>query len=61
MPVQRIELDRLGVRVACFGIAAELGQRFAEAVEGIHLVGKQIEDFAIELGSLVPAILHRQT
>ena len=58
--IQRIQLDRVGVRVARFGIAAELGQRFAEAVVGIHLVGKDIEDFAVDLGSLVPAILHRQ-
>ena len=58
--VQRIELDRVRVGVARVGVAAELGQRLAQPVVRIDFVGEHVEDFAVDLGSLIPAILHRQ-
>src|SRR6202011_4865297 len=50
---------RIGVARVC--IATELSQGFAEAVVRIHLIGEHIQDFAVYLSSLVPAILHRQS
>ena len=58
--VERIELDSLGIGVARLGVAAELGQGFAQPVIGVHLVREHLEDLPIELGRLIPAILHRQ-
>src|SRR5207244_3130604 len=58
--VQGIEFECPSVGVTRLAVPTELGQRFAEAVERIHLVRKHVENFAIELSSLVPAILHRQ-
>ena len=49
--VERVQLDGVGVRLARVAVFAELGERFAEAVVGVHLVGKQLQDLAIELAA----------